>query len=234
MSETQPEKLYVIGDIHGRLDLLEKMIDAIARDVGAQARNSVTVTVGDYVDRGPDTRGVIDRLVHNPFPTRYVALKGNHEDLLLKFLRDPQIGEHWRRLGGPDTLHSYGVSVDRMMLGRDYAGTAADFAAALPEEHARFFAGLKTSVSFPQHFVCHAGIRPGVPFEQQSDEDLMWIRREFLDSDMDFGKRVIHGHTPVEAPEVKPNRINVDTGAFATNRLTCVALEGGGHRFITA
>ncbi len=234
MNETQPERLYVIGDIHGRLDLLERMIDAIARDVGAHAAKSVTVTVGDYIDRGPDTRGVIERLMRNPFPTPYVALKGNHEDLLAKFLRDPKIGEHWRRLGGLDTLHSYGVPVDRMMLGRDYVETAKDFAAALPEEHARFFAGLRTSMSFPQHFVSHAGIRPGVPFDQQSDEDLMWIRREFLDSDMDFGKRVIHGHTPVDAPEVKPNRINVDTGAFATNQLTCVVLEGDRHRFITA
>jgi serine/threonine protein phosphatase 1 len=234
MSEAQPERLYVIGDIHGRLDLLERMIAAIERDVGARGAKSVTVTVGDYIDRGPDSCGVIERLMRNPFPTRYVALKGNHEDLLVKFLRDPELGAHWRHLGSLQTLHSYGVPVERMMLGRDYAEAAENLSAALPEEHMRFLAGLKTSVSFEQHFVCHAGIRPGVAFEQQSDDDLLWIREEFLDSDMDFGKRVIHGHTPVDAPEVRANRINVDTGAFATNRLTCVVLEGRQHRFITA
>lgn len=229
-----PERLYVIGDIHGRSDLLDRIVAAIARDVGAHADNSVTVTVGDYIDRGPDSRGVIERLRHNPFPTPYVALKGNHEDILDRFMRDPDVGSHWRELGGLQTLNSYGIAVDRMLLGRDYAQAAADFAAALPPAHANFLAGLKTSVSFDKYFVCHAGIRPGIPFEQQRDEDLMWIREEFLGSEMDFGKLVIHGHTPGEAPEVRPNRINVDTGAFATDRLTCAVLENGRHRFMTA
>jgi serine/threonine protein phosphatase 1 len=218
-------RLYAIGDIHGRLDLLERAI----AEHGADA---LTVTLGDYVDRGPKSRGVLDRLAANPFPTPYVALKGNHEALLESFLADPTIGLQWRRLGGLETLHSYGVPVSGMMIGRNLDDAAEGLRAALPAQHTDFLKSLKTSHLHGKYFLCHAGVRPGVPLEAQDENDLLWIRDEFLRSKTDFGKIVVHGHTPIEHPEVLPNRINIDTGAFATGQLTCVALDQAGHRFL--
>jgi len=225
-------RLYVIGDIHGRLDLLDQLIDAIQRDVVAHGSGALTVTLGDYIDRGPSSRGVVDRLVDNPFPTRLVALKGNHEALLEAFLINPAVGKHWRRLGGPETLYSYGVPVGVLMVGKDYAEATDRLRAAIPADHRSFLQSLKTSLSYGKYFLCHAGVRPGVPLESQQEEDLLWIRDEFLNSKMDFGKIVVHGHTPRPEPEVLPNRINIDTGAFATGRLTCVVLEGDSLRFL--
>jgi serine/threonine protein phosphatase 1 len=233
--QTRNEKirLYVIGDIHGRLDLLDRLIDAIKCDVDEYGNDCLTVTLGDYIDRGSYSRGVIDRLLANPFATPYIALKGNHEMLLEAFLADPEVGEHWRRLGGLKTLHSYGVPVSGLMVGKAYEEAADRLRDAMPVEHTSFLRSLKTSHSNDKYFLCHAGVRPGIPLERQRDEDLLWIRDEFLSSTMDFGKIVVHGHTPVEEPEVLPNRINIDTGAFATGRLTCVVLDNGGHRFLT-
>ena len=225
-------RLYAIGDIHGRLDLLERVAAAIHRDVEEHGPDALTVTLGDYIDRGPQSRGVLDRLIGNPFPTPYVALKGNHEALLLSFLINPEVCEHWRRLGGLETMHSYGVPVRSVMVGKNYEEAANQLRVALPAEHMNFLQSLKTSFSHGKYFLCHAGVRPGVPLDRQSDDDLLWIRDEFLSSKTNFGKVVVHGHTPVEQPEVLPNRINIDTGAFATGQLTCVALDEDGHRFL--
>jgi calcineurin-like phosphoesterase family protein len=231
----EPGRVYVIGDIHGRSDLLDRMAGEICADLAARpVDDSLVVTVGDYIDRGPDSRGVIERLRRNPFPTRFVPLKGNHEALLEGFLLDPGVAAHWRRLGGLETLQSYGVPVGQVMLGKDYLEAARALATAMPEEHFTFLASLKTSLTVGKYFVCHAGVRPGVPLERQSDEDLLWIREAFLTSRADFGKIVVHGHTPAEQPERLANRINVDTGAFMTGRLTCAALDADGVRFIVA
>ena len=228
----QNARLYVIGDIHGRLDLLDDAIAAIKRDVEAHGPDALTVTLGDYVDRGPKSRGVIDRLWANPFPIPHVALKGNHELLLETFLVDPATGQHWCRLGGLETLHSYGVSDHGPRMGKNYDEASAQLRDAMPAEHIKFLHSLKTSYSHSNYFLCHAGVRPGIPLNQQSDDDLLWIRDEFLSSTIDFGRIVVHGHTPVQAPEVLANRINIDTGAFATGRLTCVVLDRQGHRFL--
>lgn len=225
-------RLYVIGDIHGCLDLLNRVIAAIETDVMRHGGDAITVTLGDYIDRGPDSRGVIERLIGNPFPTPHVALKGNHEEFLERFLDDPEVAEHWRRLGGQETLHSYGVPVSGMMVGKDYPETAERLRAVLPAAHAEFLQALKLSFSHGRYFMCHAGVKPGVPLERQNARDLLWIREEFLNSTMNFGKIVVHGHTPVEAPDVRPNRINIDTGAFVTGLLTCVVLNADGHRFL--
>ena len=225
-------RLYAIGDIHGRLDLLDRVITAIERDVEAHGSDALTVTLGDYIDRGPKSRGVLDRLIPNPFPTPHIALKGNHEVLLESFLANPATAEHWRRLGGLETLHSYGVSVSGLMVGKNYDEAADRLREAMPAEHLKFLQSLKTSHSHGKYFLCHAGVRPGVPLDRQNDEDLLWIRDEFLSSKMNFGKIVVHGHTPMESPEVLPNRINIDTGAFATGQLTCVVLDESGHRFL--
>ncbi|MBS0246347.1 MAG: serine/threonine protein phosphatase [Proteobacteria bacterium] len=225
-------RIYAIGDIHGRLDLLERAIAAIDRDVETRGPAELTVTLGDYIDRGPSSCGVIERLLTNPFPTPHVALKGNHEQVLEQFLVDPGILAEWRTGGALETLHSYRVPVADAMMGRNYEAASKALVAALPEAHRDFIAGLKTSHLTERYFFCHAGVRPGIPFAAQSDDDLMWIRHEFLSSEQDFGRRVVHGHTPVAEPEVRTNRINIDTGAFATGRLTCIALEGDRHRFL--
>jgi Calcineurin-like phosphoesterase len=228
------KRIYVIGDIHGRSDLLDQMVEAIKRDLDKNpAVDRLTVTLGDYVDRGPDSRGVLDRLADNPFPTKYVALKGNHEELFEAFLSDPSVASQWRRLGGLETLHSYGVSVTAVMVGKGFDEASRALQKAVPEEHLRFLATLKLSMSVGEYFLCHAGVRPGIPLERQRAEDLLWIRDEFLNSRTSFGRVVVHGHTPIASPEVLPNRINIDTGAFATGRLTCLVLEKGSRRFLS-
>jgi serine/threonine protein phosphatase 1 len=227
-------RVYVIGDIHGRSDLLDRIVDKIKRDIDKNpAAGSMTVTLGDYVDRGPDSRGVLDRLAYNPFPTKYIALKGNHEELFETFLNDPTIAPRWRRLGGVETLYSYGVSVASLMLGKGFDEASRAFRQAVPQEHLSFLASLELSLSVGEYFLCHAGVRPGVPLEHQRPEDLLWIRDEFLSNKRSFGKVVVHGHTPIESPEVLPTRINIDTGAFATGRLTCLVLEGAYQRFLS-
>jgi serine/threonine protein phosphatase 1 len=227
-------RIYAIGDIHGRLDLLDRMIAAIERDALEQSGPNLIVTLGDYIDRGPKSRGVLDRLAPNPFPGDYVALKGNHEAMLAAFLDDPKVGGHWQHLGGLETLHSFGIRFASLLGARNFDEAAEQLRAALTAEQKKFLASLKMSQTVGRYFLCHAGVRPGVALDRQTDEDLLWIRDEFLDSEADFGKVVVHGHTPVAEPQVRLNRINIDTGAFATGRLTCVVLEEAGHRFITA
>jgi serine/threonine protein phosphatase 1 len=226
-------RVYVVGDIHGRSDLLDRMVEEINRDLEAKpAAETLTVTLGDYVDRGPDSRGVLDRLICNPFPTEYIALKGNHEELFEIFLRDPAIGPRWRQLGGLETLHSYGVPVASLMVGKGFEEASRALRESVPKAHLSFLGSLKLSFSVVDYFLCHAGVRPGIPLERQAAEDLLWIRGTFLNSKTSLGKVVVHGHTPTEAPEVLPNRINIDTGAFLTGRLTCLVLEGSSQRFL--
>ena len=226
-------RLYIVGDIHGRSDLLDRIVDEINRDIEEfGSRESLAITLGDYVDRGPDSRGVLDRLSRNPFPTEYIALKGNHEVMFELFLYHNSNGAFWRELGGLETLQSYGVLINDLIVGKGVEEAANALNAAVPETHRTFLSSLKNSLTIGSYFFCHAGVRPNVPLDQQNESDLFWIRGEFLNSNRDFGKMVIHGHSPNEWPEVKPNRVNIDTGAFATGRLTCLVLEGGQSRFL--
>ena len=227
------KRCYVIGDIHGRLDLLDQLITKINRNAKEYGGECLTVTLGDYIDRGPNSRGVLDRLLSNPFPGPYIALKGNHEALLETFLVDPASGSYWRKLGGLETLHSFGIPARRLMVDQNYEQAAEQLQATLSPAQKKFLASLKLSLTVGQYFLCHAGVRPGVSLAHQRPEDLLWIRDEFLDSRADFGKIVVHGHTPVDEPESLPNRINIDTGAFATGRLTCVVLDGEHRQFIS-
>jgi len=227
-------RVYVVGDIHGRSDLLDRIVKEIKRDIETKpAPESLTVTLGDYVDRGPDSRGVLDRLICNPFPTKYIGLKGNHEELFEAFLSDSTVASQWRQLGGVETLHSYRVPVSSLMTGKGFDAASSALRQAVPQEHLSFLESLKLSMSIGEYFLCHAGVRPGIPLEHQSAADLLWIRGEFLNSKMNFGKVVVHGHTPTESPEVLPTRINIDTGAFVTGRLTCLVLEGPSRRFLS-
>jgi serine/threonine protein phosphatase 1 len=175
---------------------------------------------------------VIDRLAANPFPTPYIALRGNHEAMMESFLADPGVGQHWYVQGGAEALQSYGVGLRSLLIGRSDEDVADRLRAAMPDTHKAFFNALRSSFTHGHYFFCHAGVRPGVPLERQSAHDLMWIRQEFLASAEDFGKVVVHGHTPVPVPEVRPNRINIDTGAVFSGLLTCVVLEGQSVRFL--
>jgi serine/threonine protein phosphatase 1 len=155
-----------------------------------------------------------------------VFLKGNHESIALKCLSDPSLFEQWLRLGGRETLISYGLPVENLTNGKHVVELQSAFHQALPRAHLRFFSDLKSSFACGDFFFAHAGVKPGVELLHQKETDLLWIRDEFLSSRRDFGKIIVHGHTPASEIEVGSNRINIDTGAFATGRLTCLAIEG--------
>jgi serine/threonine protein phosphatase 1 len=235
---TTPEglRLYAIGDIHGCDDMLADVHVRIAADLaGRPVADHRIIHIGDYVDRGPDSAGVIRRLVRlraeNP---RMLFLRGNHDERLLAFLDDPSVGDLYLsdNIGGPATLRSYGVTPSRSLLGYDYRRLSQRLAEAMPAEHRAFLEELETTLRFGDYLFVHAGIRPGVPLDMQDLQDLIWIRDEFLFDGRDHGFVVIHGHTPANQPEVRPNRINVDTGAVFGGPLTCLALEGTAHRFL--
>lgn len=225
-------RLYVIGDVHGRLDLLDDLSKQIAADLDDAPADVLTIFVGDYIDRGRESAGVIDRLNRGEFPTPFHALRGNHEEILLKFLEDESVLESWRKFGGLETLHSYGVDVSEAMRGRGYDSARKRLLELMPETHRRFLEGTDLFATHGDYFFVHAGVRPGVPVHLQNADDLLWIREEFLRFRGQFDKVVVHGHTPVDAPDVQANRINVDTGAFATSVLTALVLEGADRRFL--
>jgi len=189
--------------------------------------------LGDYVDRGCDSAGVLERLSADAFSTSFCALRGNHEEVFLRFLSDASVLDSWRKFGGLETLHSYGVNVAEAMRGSGYERAQAALIEVLPESHRRFIEKTRLNFSLGDYFFCHAGARPGVDLDQQSSEDLLWIRNVFLQFQGSFGKIVVHGHSPTSAPEVKPNRINVDTGAYASSILTALVLEGETRRFLS-
>ena len=229
--------IYAVGDIHGQLHLLDALLEQIIADAGRTgAQRRVLVFVGDYVDRGPDSAGVIERLLSGlPEGFDVRCLMGNHEAILLKFLDDPEMFEHWRMNGAEATLASYGVDAP----GRDASASALAacrdrFASALPPAHLAFLNALPLFASFGGYLFVHAGIRPGVPMQDQSRKDLMWIREDFLDSGDDFGAVVVHGHTPGPEPVIRPNRIGIDTGAFVNGRLTALRLFGEARDFLSA
>lgn len=224
-------RVYAIGDIHGRADLLDQLHDLIEADLSTAPEKAVIVYLGDYVDRGPDSHGVIERLTRHRFPgVETVALLGNHEDMLLQFLDAPYGASLWLTNGGDATLRSYHVRIpasfdDFLMAQRALLG-------AMPRHHKQFLAGLPVQVQFGDYLFVHAGIRPGLPLDRQSREQMIWIRDVFLNSESDHGLIVVHGHTIVHDVEWMPNRIGVDTGAYTTGRLTALVLEGGGRRLL--
>jgi serine/threonine protein phosphatase 1 len=220
-------RIYAIGDIHGCLDLLNELLARINADIALRPTvRPVYVFLGDYVDRGSSSRETIDRLIEHAATHQSVFLKGNHELIAIKCLSDRSLFDQWLRLGGLETLVSYGVPAEILANGKQIAELQAAFHHALPQTHFRFFRDLKNSFECGDFFFAHAGVKPNVALSQQKESDLLWIRGEFLSSDDDFGKIIVHGHTPTREVEVRPNRINIDTGAFATGRLTSLVLEG--------
>ena len=239
MVRAAPEgcRLYAIGDVHGRLDALDALLDAIYADSGESGGHPVLVMLGDYIDRGPASRGVIQRLVQLKrdrfLETRFV--RGNHEDTMMHFLREPTVGPSWCGFGGAETLQSYGVTAPLLSDDLDgWAATQTAFAAALPQDHLRFLQALEPYVEYGDYFFTHAGVRPGVALAEQAPYDMMWIRDDFLRSSAVFAKGIVHGHTPEQEAFVSDRRIGVDTGAYATGKLTAVVLEGVERRLIQA
>jgi serine/threonine protein phosphatase 1 len=226
--------IYAVGDIHGRLDLLVHLLDRIQDEANPAFRN-VLVFVGDYIDRGPDSREVVEHLSTLEMPDwQVVFLRGNHDETLLKFLDDPMVYRNWREYGGAETLLSYGVMPPSFDDKEDFVTAREEFLRGFPASHLDFFRRLEDFHVEGDYMFVHAGVRPGVPLEKQSASDLMWIRNEFLYSDKSFGKMIVHGHTPSERPVRRRNRIGIDTGAFATGCLTAVVLEGENCRFLSA
>jgi serine/threonine protein phosphatase 1 len=225
-------RIYAVGDIHGRADLLSDMVARIDEDLHRRpVAHAVEVYLGDYIDRGKESKDVIDILCRRMVQRNAICLRGNHEVILEDFLKDADVLHGWKRLGGIDTLTSYGVSVaaQTQLVPVKLQGALRN---ALPRTHVLFFQCLKNFHQCGDYLFVHAGIRPGVPLAAQALDDLVWIRDEFLQSPADHGCIVVHGHTPVMHPEICSNRINIDTGAVFTGRLTCIVFEDTSTLFL--
>ncbi|MBV8687585.1 MAG: serine/threonine protein phosphatase [Alphaproteobacteria bacterium] len=221
-------RAYGIGDIHGRLDLLETLLARIEADIASRPRRrTYIVFLGDLIDRGPDSSGVIERLRQwRPRHARPIFLGGNHEEVLLRVVvgGDARVLADWLKFGGAECLQSYGLDPDALRRMEDEAAIAA-VRAAVPRAHVEFLEGFADTFRFGDYLFVHAGIRPGVAVEEQERQDLRWIREPFLSDAKEHGMVVVHGHTIVDAVEERANRIAIDTGAYRTGILTAIGLE---------
>ena len=232
-------RVYAIGDIHGRMDLLGRLLQDIAQDLeqGPTPERVVVISLGDLIDRGPESKAVVECLLSGAkcggtlAQAQFITLRGNHEDYLLQFLADFSAAPGWLRNGGLEAIRSY--------VGHLPDGYATDYPAlqrllyrALPPSHLRFFSRMPLRHVEGDYLFVHAGIRPGVPLDRQDAYDLMWIRGEFLRSTEPAAKIVVHGHTQVVEPEFHPNRIAIDTGAYRSEILTCLVLDGMERRIL--
>src|SRR5215212_1137645 len=228
-SPTLPDglRIYAIGDIHGRADLLKGVLLQIDVDCTLYPSfRPIVVLLGDYIDRGPASKEVLDLLAGCGHTKEMVFLRGNHDTFVHRFMSDPAVLDEWRLCGGLETLVSYGLKPSINPDVTEQKRLARDLAKTIPKAHLEFMQSLALSFTCGDFLFVHAGIRPGVPIRKQKEEDLLWIREEFLSCQEKFEKFVVHGHTPVRAVDIRSNRINIDTGAFATGRLTCIAIEG--------
>lgn len=227
--------IFAIGDVHGRIDLLTALEDRIVRFAADRPETQRRIIcLGDYVDRGYHSREVIDHLIASP-PDGFdrICLLGNHEDYLLRFYETPLAGNGWLANGGRETLMSYGVMLPPGRAEPDDVTRAReDLLTLFPESHIAFLRSLRTFHVEGDYLFVHAGVRPRVPLDSQAAEDMIWIREEFLSSNADFGHVVVHGHTVVEEPDMRANRIAIDTGAYASGRLTALALTGDTRTFL--
>jgi serine/threonine protein phosphatase 1 len=230
-------RIYAIGDIHGRADLLEQLLELIERDA-AMLPAPATVTcifLGDYVDRGPHSAQVVERLIQmSAHSTDIICLLGNHEDVLRDVLAgkaDSKTLDSWLGYGGRETLASYGVN-SRLLYADDFDQIAAAARAAVPPSHAAFLQQLQLSVTLGDYFFVHAGIHPARSISDQRPQDMIWIREPFLSYDRPLEKMIVHGHSISRTVEERVHRVGIDTGAYATGRLTAIVLEGSSRRFL--
>ncbi len=231
-------RVYAVGDIHGRADLLERLLDDLDQDLahGSFEGRPILVFLGDYVDRGFQSKAVLDLLLTDRlsgFETYF--LKGNHEAAMLQFLQDPSIGPRWAEYGGVETLVSYNVQPPRTRTNLEEWELASEqLNAAMSDGHKHFLHNLDLSVRIGDYLFVHAGVRPGVALDQQTERDLLWIREDFLQDRRQCEAVIVHGHTPTSAPFRDSRRIGIDTGAYLSGRLTAVRLEGDTVEFLTA
>ncbi len=229
-------RIYAIGDVHGYLNLLETLHQKIDIDLKKHPVNKYRIIfVGDYIDRGPDSAGCVEYLVNLLADnSNVICLKGNHEDKLEQFLIKPaDVADSFFTYGGADCATSYGVD----MTG--YNGTTdeklqkcAELGEKIPKHHREFYSRLPATVTYGDYLFTHAGVRPGIALDQQSEHDLIWIRYDFISHQSLYDKVIVHGHTPAYPMEILPNRINVDTHAYHTSVLSCIVLEGTDYRVI--
>jgi serine/threonine protein phosphatase 1 len=230
-------RVYAVGDIHGRADLLLKLLDNIQADVagGGFKGKPILVFLGDYIDRGFQSKDVIDILLSerlSPFETYF--LKGNHEAAMMEFLAGPGIGPRWAEFGGVETLVSYGVRPPRMRTApAEWAIASDELNRLLPAEHRAFLESLQLNVRIGDYLFVHAGVRPGVDLAEQSENDMLWIREEFLNDARPLGAVVVHGHTPAPNPHRDSRRIGIDTGAYLSGRLTAARFEHDAVEFLS-
>jgi serine/threonine protein phosphatase 1 len=225
--------VYMVGDIHGRLDLLLNVQRKIDADkASSESKLTAEIYLGDYIDRGPESAGVVSHLIARAHDTEAFFLRGNHEQLLLDFLDGVDCLEQWRAIGGTATLSSYGVAPSLLKRPGSTAAIFHILSENMPPEHRHFYEHTGSYMRAGPYLAVHGGLRPGVRLEDQKTVDLLGIRQEFLQYQGDFDFIIVHGHTPVEVPDLRRNRINIDTGAFATNRLTCLRIGDDGVRFL--
>ena len=228
-------RVYAIGDIHGRADLFERLLKRIDQDVDARGPADVTlVLLGDLVDRGPDSRRVIERAMEletSGGDVRFLA--GNHEEVFLEAVTKPsrEVSRFFYRIGGRETVISYGLT-EREMADIDHGALAARFPELVPPEHVAFLQRFEDQIEIGDYLFVHAGVKPDVPLDRQKQRHLRWIRDEFLDHEGTLDKVVVHGHTVSEAVEQRGHRIGIDTGAWSSGVLTAVALEGQDRWFL--
>lgn len=221
------QRVWAIGDVHGRRDLLDILLDRIAQREATLEPSSVQIVfLGDLVDRGADSKGVIDRVIalaQGPATVR--VLRGNHDDVFLRAVQgDVRSARHLVRMGGRETVLSYGISQVEYDSA-DFAGITAHLHDLVPKSHLDLLAGMESTIVIGDYLFVHAGIRPNVALEDQTDEDLYWIRNDFLNHKGAFEKFVIHGHSITDDVDIRANRIGIDTGAFSSEKLTAIGLE---------
>jgi len=228
--------IYAIGDIHGRADLLDRLMHVIDADNKSTEGQPTLVFLGDYIDRGFQSKQVIDKLCELRDESTYetVFLRGNHEQAMLRFLEDHSIGPDWSAFGGRETLISYGIIPPRDVKSLDqWLDAKSSLNSLIPPEHVEFLESLVSHHRMDGYGFVHAGIRPGVPFDEQQDEDRLWIRELFLNAKPKEDLFIVHGHSPVDHPFVDHRRINTDTGAYFTGTLCAAKISTEGLSFLT-
>lgn len=229
-------RLYAVGDVHGRLDLLLEMERLIAEDARTARSATRIVMLGDYIDRGPDSAGVVAHLAERRRIDGRITLRGNHETYPLEAIGDAEVMVRWLDFGGREALRSWGVEVDAIGEASILANApeiAAAIAERIPAEHMAFLRETALMHRAGDYLFVHAGVRPGLALDAQDPTDLLTIRKPFHGFDGDLGVVVVHGHTPGSEPVIRPNRVCIDTKAFASGRLTCLVMEGAERWFLS-
>jgi len=221
-------RVYAIGDIHGRDDLFAQLIAMIDADSAERGDADVTIVLlGDLIDRGPESRAVVERAIRLVEDRGARAIKGNHEETLISALEgDERALEMLLKFGGDATLVSYGIPGIEV-AGFDTGSLLWKLSAAMPKEHFLFMKGMESQIAIGDYLFVHAGVRPGVALNLQKGSDLRWIRQAFLDHEGHHGAMIVHGHSISTEPELRPNRLGIDTGAYESGVLTALGLEGG-------